>query len=81
MTSRPAKIEVWKGHDLRWYGHRRSANGKITDATPRGYARRGVVLAWAERSFPGLVVVEKSAPPIVVSSLAILSMPMERDEQ
>lgn len=60
-----AHIEVWQAGNGRWYFHRRSSNGQVTQAS-QGYAhKRGAVFA-ARRDIGRLPIVTppaRIAPP------------------
>jgi uncharacterized protein YegP (UPF0339 family) len=54
-----AKIEVWEGHDGKWYFHVKNRNGRVTGPS-QGYGHKRSAVARARRENPGLPVVPKS---------------------
>jgi len=58
FRSRPAKIEVFKGANNKWYFHVRATNGKITSAS-QGYSTKGNAQRAAKRQFPDLEILKK----------------------
>jgi hypothetical protein len=56
MAAAQPFIEVWRGANGRWYGHRKAKNGRVTGTAGQGYASVGAVSKWAEKNYPGLEI-------------------------
>lgn len=59
---RRSKVEFWPAPNGRWYFHRRSSNGKITDPS-QGYSRKDSAVRGIRRRWPSDRIVECEARP------------------
>lgn len=58
MAAREPFVEVWRGNNGRWYGHRKAKNGRVTSTAGQGYASLSAVTEWAAKNHPDLEIRE-----------------------
>jgi len=52
------RLEIYRGHDGKWWWRLRSPGNRIGDASHQGYARKWYCRWRAKRAYPGCVVLE-----------------------